>query len=203
MAACREEDIAIKSAYDTIIYKKLYIINCYHKTINTGEAGFFATVGMLLIGEAMTALTALSLSAIVTNGDMRGGGSYYMIRCGMLICSGCMQLNAGPIVVGLWAPSTADPLAPAFTWHTVSTWFVIHQLIVPYWFLYSLYCINRPSKRYRWARRYRRRGCRHRTLTPAGPLSGSPAPSSLPSLLLLWLAHTCSRALTYLYFYLR
>ena len=34
----------------------------------TGEAGFLATVGMLLIGETMTSLTALSLSAIVTNG---------------------------------------------------------------------------------------------------------------------------------------
>ena len=48
----------------------------------TGVAGFLETVAMLLIGEAMTSLTALSLSAIVTNGDMRGGGSYFMIRCG-------------------------------------------------------------------------------------------------------------------------
>ena len=45
----------------------------------TGEAGIIATLGMLAIGVFLTGLTALSLSAIATNGDMGGGGTYYMI----------------------------------------------------------------------------------------------------------------------------
>eukprot|EP00042_Codosiga_hollandica_P055355 m.772330 g.772330 ORF g.772330 m.772330 type:complete len:193 (-) comp59097_c0_seq6:5276-5854(-) len=45
----------------------------------TGEAGIIEVIGMLLVGELLTVLTALSLSAIATNGDMQGGGSYYMI----------------------------------------------------------------------------------------------------------------------------
>eukprot|EP00042_Codosiga_hollandica_P055359 m.772359 g.772359 ORF g.772359 m.772359 type:complete len:983 (-) comp59097_c0_seq7:2715-5663(-) len=42
-------------------------------------AGIIEVIGMLLVGELLTVLTALSLSAIATNGDMQGGGSYYMI----------------------------------------------------------------------------------------------------------------------------
>lgn len=34
---------------------------------------------MLALGEALALLTVLSVSAIVTNGHMKGGGSYYMI----------------------------------------------------------------------------------------------------------------------------
>ena len=45
----------------------------------TGEAGIIATLGMLAIGVFLTGLTALSLAAIATNGDMGGGGTYYMI----------------------------------------------------------------------------------------------------------------------------
>merc|ERR1719384_3124176 len=43
---------------------------------NVGVSGVFA---IFLIAEFQAILTVLSLSAIVTNGNMRGGGSYYMI----------------------------------------------------------------------------------------------------------------------------
>jgi hypothetical protein len=46
----------------------------------------------------ITLLTAFSLSAIATNGDMGGGGSYYMIsRCGaQLPCCDFVVLIAFP-----------------------------------------------------------------------------------------------------------
>ncbi len=45
----------------------------------TGEAGMLQTMTMLGIATVVTILTGLSLSAIATNGDMGGGGSYFMI----------------------------------------------------------------------------------------------------------------------------
>jgi len=44
-----------------------------------GQAGGAQLLGMLVLGEAQTVLTVLSLSAIVSNGTMGGGGSYFMI----------------------------------------------------------------------------------------------------------------------------
>jgi amino acid transporter len=45
----------------------------------TGEAGMIQALSMLGIATLVTMLTGLSLSAIATNGDMGGGGSYFMI----------------------------------------------------------------------------------------------------------------------------
>ncbi len=45
----------------------------------TGEAGMIQALSMLGIATVVTMLTGLSLSAIATNGDMGGGGSYFMI----------------------------------------------------------------------------------------------------------------------------
>lgn len=44
-----------------------------------GQAGFFGVLGIFLIAGSAVFLTALSLSAISTNGTMGGGGAYYMI----------------------------------------------------------------------------------------------------------------------------
>lgn len=44
-----------------------------------GEAGVANVLLMFLVAETMTLLTVLSLSAMLTNGAMKGGGSYFMI----------------------------------------------------------------------------------------------------------------------------
>ena len=45
----------------------------------TGQAGVLQMVAILCTAEMMALMTVLSVSAIATNGDMQGGGSYYMI----------------------------------------------------------------------------------------------------------------------------
>ena len=44
-----------------------------------GQAGISGVLLIFLLAESMAILTVLSFSAIVTNGSMRGGGSYFMI----------------------------------------------------------------------------------------------------------------------------
>ena len=44
-----------------------------------GQAGIFGAVLILLIAKMITAATALSIAAISTNMQVRGGGAYYMI----------------------------------------------------------------------------------------------------------------------------
>jgi potassium/chloride transporter 9 len=47
-----------------------------------GEAGVLGALGMVSICLCITFPTALSMSAIATNGKIKGGGSYHMIsRC--------------------------------------------------------------------------------------------------------------------------
>ena len=47
-----------------------------------GHAGWGGTLAMFAVGETLALLTVFSLSAIVSNGRIKGGGSYYMIsRC--------------------------------------------------------------------------------------------------------------------------
>lgn len=44
-----------------------------------GMAGWAGTFSMFVMGEVQTIFTVLSLAAIVSNGNMKGGGSYFMI----------------------------------------------------------------------------------------------------------------------------
>ncbi|PVU99403.1 hypothetical protein BB560_005502 [Smittium megazygosporum] len=44
-----------------------------------GNAGILLTIGMFLFGYIVTTSTSLSISAIATNGTIKGGGPYYML----------------------------------------------------------------------------------------------------------------------------
>eukprot|EP00501_MAST-03F_sp_TOSAG23-6_P002578 GSMAST32.ASY1.ANO1.2719.1 assembled CDS len=44
-----------------------------------GQAGVLGTISIFALAETMAILTVFSFSAIVTNGHMKGGGSYFMI----------------------------------------------------------------------------------------------------------------------------
>lgn len=44
-----------------------------------GQAGIGLAIAIILLASAVTVLTTLSMSAICTNGEVRGGGTYYMI----------------------------------------------------------------------------------------------------------------------------
>ncbi|OQR75769.1 solute carrier family 12 member 2-like, partial [Tropilaelaps mercedesae] len=44
-----------------------------------GQAGIGLTVIIVLLASTVTMLTTLSMSAICTNGEVKGGGTYYMI----------------------------------------------------------------------------------------------------------------------------
>lgn len=93
-----------------------------------GQMGILGTLFLLLLSYAINLLTTLSISAISTNGTVRGGGAYYMIsRClgpefggsiGLIFFLGQM-LNSGMNVVGIIEPimynfgSTIDAETPA------------------------------------------------------------------------------------------
>lgn len=78
-----------------------------------GQAGFLGTIAMLIIAYTINVLTTLSISAIATNGVVRGGGAYYMISrslgpefggsIGVVFYIG-QVLNAGLNVVGFCVP---------------------------------------------------------------------------------------------------
>ena len=44
-----------------------------------GEAGLFRTILILAIGASITFATGLSIAAIATNTEVKGGGAYYLI----------------------------------------------------------------------------------------------------------------------------
>ena len=45
----------------------------------TGQAGIGLASVIVIISTAVTVLTAISMSAICTNGEVKGGGTYYLI----------------------------------------------------------------------------------------------------------------------------
>ena len=44
-----------------------------------GHAGWVLAIGIMLLSTVVTLITTWSMSAIVTNGEVKGGGAYYLI----------------------------------------------------------------------------------------------------------------------------
>ena len=44
-----------------------------------GEAGLVEALGIITLANIVTTITAISMSAVSTNGQIKGGGIYYMI----------------------------------------------------------------------------------------------------------------------------
>ncbi|CAN3376158.1 hypothetical protein DIURU_003763 [Diutina rugosa] len=78
-----------------------------------GQMGIAGTFGLLLLSYFINGLTVMSISAISTNGTVKGGGAYYMISrslgpefggaVGIIFCLG-QVLNSSLNVVGLIEP---------------------------------------------------------------------------------------------------
>ncbi|ORY79474.1 amino acid permease-domain-containing protein, partial [Protomyces lactucae-debilis] len=78
-----------------------------------GQAGFLGTMSLLIVSYALDLLTVMSISAISSNGTVRGGGAYYMISrtlgpefggsIGIVFYIG-QVLNAGMNIVGFFEP---------------------------------------------------------------------------------------------------
>ncbi len=65
--------------YTPSILTILGIIMFYRATYVIGQAGISGTLMILLIAEAITLMTALSLGAVATNTPVKGGGAYFLI----------------------------------------------------------------------------------------------------------------------------
>lgn len=75
-----------------------------------GQSGVLGMMGMLIACYAINLLTTMSISAIATNGTVRGGGAYYLLSrslgpefggsIGMVFYLGCV-FNTGMNAVGL------------------------------------------------------------------------------------------------------
>jgi solute carrier family 12 (potassium/chloride transporters), member 9 len=78
-----------------------------------GQAGVVGMLAMLVVSYAINLLTVMSISAIATNGKVKGGGAYYMISrslgpefggsIGLVFYLG-QVLNAGMNVIGFVEP---------------------------------------------------------------------------------------------------
>ena len=44
-----------------------------------GEAGLVEAIAIITLANIVTTITAISMSAVSTNGQIKGGGIYYMI----------------------------------------------------------------------------------------------------------------------------
>ncbi|KAK3807263.1 MAG: amino acid permease-domain-containing protein [Benniella sp.] len=82
-----------------------------------GQAGVMGTMGMFIVGYLINIFTTLSLSAISTNGTVRGGGVYYLVSRSLgpefggsigMIYFLCTVIGCGMNVLGFVEPLLAN-----------------------------------------------------------------------------------------------
>ncbi|KNC51837.1 amino acid permease [Thecamonas trahens ATCC 50062] len=69
----------INGAYVPVLLNVMGVILFLRLSWGVGQLGVLGMLAFFVIAETQAILTVLSLSAIVSNGNMRGGGPYYMI----------------------------------------------------------------------------------------------------------------------------
>lgn len=87
-----------------------------------GEAGIGQAILIILLATAVTSLTTLSMSAISTNGQIKGGGTYYMI-----------SRSLGPEFGGAIGIIFALANAMGIALHTVGFCEALSDMLEDYW----------------------------------------------------------------------
>jgi len=93
-----------------------------------GQAGVVSTLALFAVAELTVFLTVLSLSALVTNGNMKGGGSYFMIsrtlgpEMGGSI--GVLFYASYAVSASFYVTGVGDELRNTMCPDTCSDWFV-------------------------------------------------------------------------------
>ncbi len=87
-----------------------------------GNAGLFGALGIIAIATAVSVLTSLSLSAIATNIEVRGGGDYYLISRTLGLefggAIGIVLFLAQAVSVGFYAIGFSEALGAVFGWES-------------------------------------------------------------------------------------
>jgi amino acid transporter len=95
-----------------------------------GTVGFLGTMGIILIGHAVTIPTAMAIAEIATNQKVEGGGEYYIISrsFGLVIGStiGMALYLSQAISVAFYIIAFAEAFSTAVDW-------MLHNLALPGW----------------------------------------------------------------------
>lgn len=87
-----------------------------------GEAGIGQAILIILLATVVTSITTLSMSAISTNGQIKGGGTYYMI-----------SRSLGPEFGGAIGIIFALANAMGIALHTVGFCEALSDMLEDYW----------------------------------------------------------------------
>jgi amino acid transporter len=110
-----------------------------------GTVGFLGTIGIILIGHAVTIPTAMSIAEIATNQKVEGGGEYYIISrsFGLVIGSsiGLALYLSQAISVAFYIIAFSEAFLPLFQW--IAENYYLHPSIE--WLLLQKQTVSIPA----------------------------------------------------------